>query len=340
MSGLYKTDARRYVNVPLIGAGRYSSTVDYQRSCYPDPRGCVSVLPIKHTEHSTKTGLSSKPCARVGKTHSTQAMTRMLSATDLLLRAEEHSKVCADFLSVINKDKCVKKVNIYSSISSDESSGNIKDLVDTNSLRMECSGHSANSSDEIQTIEQSVDEIEVICVEREPPSDVKKEGAYAGSTGARACQMSKQDCVVKTPLIPFTEFMNDLGTNVAPHIWIGVTIEYIVPNSRLKINVNMLNTNARMKGTRLFANVCLMPGTIQKHKVHVLNALEIPLQESSVDFRGIKASDLINMDIAVRLYAKTGFFRKSEMIHEWSVAMGDMDLSDAQTAWKNIHWNM
>lgn len=336
MSGLHKTDAERDIKVPLISAGEYSTTMDYQRSYSTVPRDCV-IPPTKHAEHSIVTGSSSKPCVSAGQTHPKQAIARMLSVTDLLERMEHQTKVCADLFPLIDKEKYMKKapVNIYRRTFS-ESSGSIQDLAEISS------GNNDTSVEEIQIVEQSVDETDVLFVEREPLRHVEKEEAATETLVERSRKMSKQDCIVKTPRIPPPDFMNDRGTNVATHTWIGVSTEYIATklSNRLQINVNTLNDCPRKKGTRLIAKVCLMPGTIQQHKVDVLNALESPLQKPSVHFRGINASDLTNMDIAVRLYAKTGFFRKCKMIHEWSVAMGDLDLSDAQTAWKSIQWTM
>lgn len=317
--------------------------MDFNRSYFPVPRGCITVPPINHTETSVEAGSLSKPGASAGQTHPKQVMAinRMLSVTDLLQRVEHQTKVCAELFPLIDKEKYMKKarVNIYSRMSR-ESLGSIPNCADINSLRMQCGGDNDESSDEIQTLDQSVDETEVTFVEREPLNAAKKEETDAEILWERSRKMSKHDCIVKTPLPPSPDSTNDREINVAPHIWIGVTIEYVVPSSRLKINVNTLNDYAKKKGTRLTAKVCLMPGIIQQHKVDVFNALESPTPKSCVDFRGMKASDLINMDIAIRLYAKTGFFRKSKMIHEWSVAMEDIDLSDAQTAWKKIQWNM
>lgn len=318
MSGLYQTEVDGTVKASLIRKDK-CNTMGFLRSSAADSSDSVFVLPNSTSAQGSPViaRSSDKPGRSVEKPPSEKVMLkRLLSVTDLLQRAENLKEASADLFPLIDKDKYFHHESIESI---------------PNDANLNISGNDYQTCIEIQTLEQDVDNTDDGSAECDPLNNRKN-----GMEVLR--KLSKPDCIVKAPRLPPREFVNELRTDVALQTWIGVTVEYIEFSNRLKINVSMLNGNVKKKDTGMFASVFLMPGTMQKQKIDVTSGLGHSLSKSSGNIRGIKGSDLINMTIGVRLCAKNGFFRKRKIIHEWSIAIDEMDFIEAQTAWKKIQF--
>lgn len=124
---------------------------------------------------------------------------------------------------------------------------------------------------------------------------------------------------------------NNLSRTLALEIEVSVEclLEYIAQDKRLKIQVvnqgDISNDTARAKKIKLFAEVRLSPSSLQKKKMKVEGVDKFDGRSSYIYFEGYSATELQQMKMRIKFYLDKGLLRRSQMVGDWSISLGDID---------------
>lgn len=259
---------------------------------------------------------------------------RYLSVTDLLQRVELQSEVSTKLFPLIDKERYQN-----TKLSTAELDDPLEDI-------------SAYLGTKDDLIEKPVDtdlsrdahhmEANTLLYQTNQRTEMNKRSISPAEN--RSLKGSFPVTLVRRSLLPSDELLKECAiatrSGIGRSILFGVNTEYMVFSNQLKVCVkrygNLPSRYGKKKYKCLIAKLCLLPENTDRQSVKVTNGLDTSLDRYSAYFNQSCAADLTRKKIGVSIYIKHGFFKRQDLICEWTVPLENFDFIEPQTSWKKI----
>jgi hypothetical protein len=243
-----------------------------------------------------------------------------MSVTDLLEQAEQQTEMFSKLFPLIDKEK-YRTQSTSSDSDAEITPSDHRQRKDSKGKNVNKSlkkdGHSSNSL--IQDASKSFED-----------------GATCSSVQRDDGLIGDEPPLIITNSLQLPKTLNRSKSQLtrrASSVPIGVHIEYLIWENKLKVSVHRVEEDPGRDRKRRLVKLCLMPGNVQCQKVNMVLGTGTPTSQNCAYFSGIDGTDLVKMEIGVGIYLKQGFLKKDKLIIEWAIPLSKLDLMESQTAW-------
>lgn len=250
---------------------------------------------------------------------STTSMSRKLSVVDLLEQAEQQTEMFSKLFPLIDKEKFKTK---------SESSDSDDDMAPFEQRQEKDSRQTKSKKSMKKEPKSSTSNLQDImsCGDGATCSDLQNLEVFSDNEAS---------LIITNTLEP-PHSLDRLTNRRASSMTVGVHIEYLILDNKLKVSVHHLEDEVfpEKERKRKIAKLFLLPGNLQCQKVNMISGTGSPPARQCAYFSGIDGSELVKMAVGVGIYVKQGFLKKDKLLIEWSIPLCELNLMEPQTAWK------